>query len=507
MQDLWQDIRYGARMLLKAPNVTLIAVLTLGLGIGANTAIFSLIDAVLLRELPYRDPGRLVVLWASNPRFLSGALEVPPTNADVAAWRERTQSFAQVAAFTPQIADLAEQGDPERVGGVAVTPDFFQAIGVEPFIGRTFTPEESRPAAAGVGLISHGLWQRRFGSDPKLVGKEIVVNGNKLTVIGVLPPEFDFPRGAELPALLPFAPRTDIWTLIKWDAQRWQSHFNRGLVVLARLKPGVSLDQAQAEMSAYASRMAMEFPDSRAGWVVNVTPLHKQVAGKSQTALLILFASVGLLLLIACVNIANLLLARGVARRHELAVRAALGAGRSRVIRQLLTESVLLSLLGGGLGMLVAAWLNGLVLSFSAANLPRPENVSLNAMVFAFTALVSLVAGVVFGLIPAYQMSKINLRDAINEGGRGTESPVSNKLRDWLIAAEVALAVVLLAGAGLLAQSFLRAQAIDPGFKAASVLAFDVSLPNSRYADDSRQVAFFQQLLTRFEAMPGVRAA
>jgi putative ABC transport system permease protein len=507
MQTLLQDLRYGARMLLKKPGFTLIALLTLGLGIGANTAIFSLINAVLLRELPYREPGRVVVLWASNPRFLSGALEIPPTNADVAAWRERTESFAQVAAFTPQTADLAEQGDPERVGGVAVTPDFFQAIGVEPFLGRTFTPEESRPAAAGVGMISHGLWQRRFGGDPTLVGKEIVVNGNKLTVIGVLPPEFDFPRGAELPALLPFAPRTDIWMPIKWDSQRWQSNFNRGLIVLARLKPGVSFDQAQAEMSAYASRAAKEFPDTRAGWVVNVTPLHRQVAGKSQTALLILFASVGLLLLIACVNIANLLLARGVARRRELAVRAALGAGRSRVIRQLLTESVLLSSLGGGLGLLFAAWLNGMVLSFNAANLPRLENVSLDATVFAFTALVSLGAGVVFGLIPAFQMSKVNLRDAINEGGRGMENSTGHRLRDWLIAAEVALAVVLLVGAGLLVRSFLRAQAIDPGFKAASVLAFDVSLPNSRYADDARQVAFFQQLLARFEAMPGVRAS
>jgi len=501
--DLWQDLRFGARMLRKQPGFSLIAVLTLALGIGANTAIFSLIDAVLLQELPYREPGRVVVLWASNPR----ASEAPLASADVAAWRAGTQSFAQVTAFMPQTADLTEQGEPERIGGTAVTPEFFQTIGIEPLLGRAFTPEESQPGAASVGLISHSLWQRRFGADPALLGKEIVVNGSKLTVIGILPPGFDFPRAGELPSLLPFASRTDIWVPLKLDARQWSSRNERYLTTLARLKPGVSFSQAQAEMKIYAARQAQAFPDTHAGSSVSLAPLHQQMAGKSRTALRLLFAAVGLLLLIACVNVANLLLARGVARQRELAIRAALGAGRARIVRQVLAESLLLAVLGGALGLLFAAWCLRLVVLLSPANLPRLENVSLNATVLLFTLLIALLTGIVFGLLPALQMSKIDLRESLNEGGRGAESPLSHAVRNWLIAGEVALAVVLLVGAGLLVRSLLRVQAIDPGFKATSVLTFDLSLPGSRYADDSRRAAFYQTLFARLATLPGVRGA
>jgi putative ABC transport system permease protein len=503
LETLWHDLRYGLRIMLKNPGFTLIAALTLALGIGANTAIFSLIDAALLRGLPYREPERVAVLWNSNPPMA----EFPPSNADVAAWREGTQSFAHVAGFTWQNADLAEYGDPERVGGAAVTPEFFQVIGVNPFLGRVFTLEEIGPGAANVGLISHSLWQRRFGSDPGILGGEIMMNGEKLTVVGVLPPGFDFPRGSELPAIFPFASRTDIWTPVKWDTARLRSRANYAFVVLGRLKPGVSLGQAQAEMGAYAARQAKEFPDALGDGTIRVVSLPEQVAGKSRTALLALFAAVGLLLLIACVNVANLLLARGAARRRELAIRAALGAEPGRVIRQLLTESILLSALGGGLGLLFARWCIGLVLSLRPANLPRLENVSLNITVLMFTAFLSMLTGVVFALIPAFQMTRDNLRDSLSEGGRGSESGAGHALRNWLIAGEVALAIVLLVGAGLLMRSLRNIQAIDPGFKAASALVFDVSLPASRYPDDARQVDFYRRLLTRLEALPTVRAA
>jgi len=501
--DFWQDLRFGARMLLKQPGFTLIAGLTLALGIGANTAIFSLIDAVLLQKLPYHEPDRVVVLWSSNQR----ASEMPAASADIAMWRASTQSFAQVTALMPQTVDLAEQGEPERIGGTAVTPEFFQVIGIEPLLGRAFTPEESLSGAAGVGLISHSLWQKRFGADPALLGKEMLVNGSKLTVIGILPPGFDFPRAGELPSLLPFASHTDIWLPLKLDSQQWGSRHERYLTTLARLRPSVSFSQAQAEMNAYAARQAQTFPDTHADWGITPVPLHQQVAGKSRTALQLLFAAVGLLLLIACVNMANLLLARGVVRQRELAIRVALGAGRARIVRQILAESLLLSLLGSGLGLFFAALCLRLVVLLSPANLSRLENVSLNATVVLFTLLIALLTGIVFGLLPALQMSRINLRDSLNEGGRGADSPVSHAVRNWLIAGEVALAVVLLVGAGLLVRSLLRVQAIDPGFKATSVLTFDLSLPNSRYADDARRAAFYQTLFTRLTALPGVHEA
>jgi putative ABC transport system permease protein len=503
MESFIQDLRFGVRMLMKQPGFTLIAVLTLALGIGANTAIFSLIDAVLLQELPYREPGRVVALWSSNPR----ASEGPPASADVAAWRAGTQSFAQVTAFMPWTADLAEQGEPERIGGTAVTPEFFQTIGIEPLLGRAFTQEEGLPGAANVGLISHSLWQRRFGADPALLGKGILVNSSKLTVIGIMPSGFDFPRAGELPSPLPFASRTDIWLPLKLSAQQWGSRHERYLTTLARLKPGVSFSQAQAEMKVYAARQAQEFPDTHVNLSVSLVPLHQQMAGKSRTALRLLFAAVGLLLLIACVNAANLLLARGVARQRELAIRAALGAGRARIVRQALAESLLLAVLGGALGLLFAAWCLRLVVSLSPANLPRLENVSLNGAVLLFTLLIALVTGVVFGLLPALQMSRINLRDSLNEGGRGADSPVNHAVRNWLIAGEVALAVVLLVGAGLLGRSLMRVLAVDPGFKATSVLTFDLSLVSSRYADDARRAAFYQTLFARLAALPEVRGA
>ena len=507
------DLRYAFRLLLKNPGFTAVAVLTLALGIGANTAIFGLINAALLRELPFPDSEQLTVVWADNPSLRLGMTQIPPANADVAAWREQSQSFAKLAAFTPRTADLADAGDPERVGAAGVTAGFFETLGVTPLLGRTLAPDEEAPGGPRVALISHGLWQRRFGGDPALLGKGISINGDKRTVIGILPPEFDFPRGAEWPAHFPFAGRTEVWVPLAYRAlndgtgwSNWQSREERGLVVIGRVKPGASLRQAQAEMDAYAAREAKDHPDSHQGWILKLVPLREQMAGKSSNALLILFAAVGLLLLIACVNVANLLLARGVARQQEMAVRAALGAGRGRLMRQLLTECLVLAVLGSGLGLLVAEGCLKTFLALNPVTLSRLDEASLDLAALGFAAFMALVTSAVFGVVPALQTARFDLRKSLYEGGRGGDGAVRERVRGWLVATEVALALVLLTSAGLMVRSFLRVQAVQPGFRSDSVLVFDLQLPNARYPNDAAQAAFFQQLTARLEALPGARA-
>jgi putative ABC transport system permease protein len=512
--DLWQDLRYGARMLRKTPGFTAVAVLTLALGIGACTAIFSLINAALLRALPFPDSDRLVVLWADNPALSLGSLSSPPANADVAAWRRHNESFAHLTAISPRTADLADGENPERVGAAGVTAGFFETLGVTPLVGRTLAPDEEATGAPPVVLISHGLWQRRFGGDAALVGKSISVNGDKRMVIGILPPEFDFPRGAEWPAFYPFPGRTEVWLPLGFRARddgtgwsNWESRVERGLVVVARLKRDISLRQAQAEMDAFAVREANVHPDSHKGWSIKLAPLSRQVAGRSQKALLILFAAVGLLLLIACVNVANLLLARGVARQQELAVRAALGANRIRLLRQMGAECLLLASLGSGLGLLVAEACLKIFLALNPLTYSRLDEAALDLTALGFAAFIALLASVLFGFVPALQTSRFDLRGSLQEGGRGAEGAVRDRIRGWLVAAEVALALVLLTVAGLMVRSFWRVQAAPTGFRSDSVLAFDVQLPGARYPGEAPAAAFFQQLITRLESLPGVRGA
>lgn len=508
LDTFWQDLRFGLRMLRKNPGFTFVAVLTLALGIGATTAIFSVVNAVMLRQLPFLDPHQLAVVWANNPAK-PGLTQISPANADVAAWRERSQSFATLTAFSPRSADLADGGDPERLGAAGVTAGFFETLGVAPLLGRTLSPEEEAPVGPPVVLISYGLWQRRFGGDPALLGKGISINGDKRTVIGILPPDFDFPRGAEWPAFFPFSGRTDLWLPLAFRAQddgsgwsNWQSRDERSLVVIARMKPEVSLRQAQAEMDVFAAQQANDHPETHKDLGLKLLPLREQLAGKSRQSLLILFAAAGLLLLIACVNVANLLLARGAARQKEMAVRAALGAGRWRLMRQLLTECLVLALLGCGLGLMVAEGCLKTFLALNPLTHSRLDEASLDPAALGFTALIALVTSAVFGLIPALQAARLDLRSSLQEGGRSAGGWVRERVRGWLVGAEVALALILLALASLMVRSFLRVQAVDPGFRSDSVLAFE--LPS---LDGDHAVMFFQQLTERLEALPGVRAA
>src|SRR5215510_3291558 len=434
--DLWQDLRFGARMLRKTPGFTAVAVLTLALGIGACTAIFSLINVALLRALPFPDADRLVVIWADNPAQSLGALSSPLANADVAELRRHNESFAHITAFSARAADLADGGDPERVGAAGVTAGFFETLGVIPLLGRTLAPDEEAAGAPPVVLIGHGLWQRRFGGDPALLGKSISINGDKRLVIGILPPEFDFPRGAEWPAFYAFPGRTEVWLPLGFRARddgtgwsNWESRVERGLVVVGRMKRDIDLGQAQAELDAFAAREANAHPDSHKGWSFKLVPLSKQMAGRSQKALLILFAAVGLLLLIACVNVANLLLARGVARQQELAVRAALGASRIRLLRQMGAECLLLASLGSGLGLLVAEACLKTFLALNPLTHSRLDEAALDLAALGFAAFIALLASVAFGLVPALQASRIDLRGSLQEGSRGAEGSVRDRIR------------------------------------------------------------------------------
>lgn len=508
------DLRYAFRQLLKNPGFTAVAVLTVALGIGANTAIFSLINAAMFRALPFPESDRLVAIWADNPGRRLGFSVSPPANADIADWRHSTESFANIAAFSPGSADIADAQGTERIGAAGVTAGFFETLGVKPLFGRTLTPEEEAHGGPSVALISHGLWQRRFGSDPAFVGTAVSINGEKRTAIGILPPELDFPRGAEWPAFIPFPGRTDVWLPLGLRAHddgsgwsNWDSRGERGLAVIGRLKREATLRHAQSEMDAFATRQAKDHPDSHQGWVLRLVPLRRQLAGSYQKALLILLGAVGLLLLIACVNVANLLLARGVARRQEMAVRTALGAERGRLIRQLLTEYLLLAALGSGLGLLVAEGCLRVFPLLNPVTHSRLDEASLDLVVLTFTALITLVTSAVFGIVPALQASRINLRESLHEGGHGTDGSVREGIRSWLVTTEVALALVLLTMAGLMVRSFLRVQSVQPGFRPDSVLAFDVGLPNARYTNEVTQVHFFEQLISRLEALPGVRTA
>jgi putative ABC transport system permease protein len=499
MKTMWQDVRYGARTLLKSPGFAAVAVAALALGIGANTAIFSVVKAVLLSPLPYPDAGRLVWVREINPG--SDITDEPASMPNYNDWRTQGRSFEGVAAFGYAGGTLTDgDREPERVSGMSTSANFFQVVGVAPALGRGFLPEEEAAGKNRVVVISHALWQRRFGGNPNVIGQTITITGNPHTIVGVAPANFKTP--------VPGPKAPDLWFPIafRFDESLRRSDF---LNIFARLKPGATVEQARAELEAIAARLAEEHPATNAGWTVKVEPLQERVVGNVRQALWVLMGVVGFLLLIACANVANLQLARATARRQEIAVRTALGAGRVRIVRQLLTESVLLSLAGGALGLVLAAWGVELLVALSPGNIPRLEEVGLDARVLAFTFGVSLLTGIVFGLLPALSASKTDVAMSLKEcGARGsTAGAGTHGLRATLVVAEIAITAVLLAGAGLMIRSFAAVQAVDPGFRPDRILTFDFALPMTTYKEAPQRAAFYEQLTERAASIPGVEHA
>ncbi len=498
MQTLWQDFRYGERTLRRNPGFTAVAVIALALGIGGNTAVFSVINALLLRPPPFKDADRLVYLWETNPQLNleRGIVSAP----DFADWREQNRVFEHVSAFRTWFYRLNGRSEAEQVWGVRTSANFFRLLGIEPGPGRGFLPEEEGPGRDHVVIISHRLWERRFGADPDLVGESITIDDTAFTVIGILPRDFN---------LFGSTRAYDIW--MPFDFTRGATRRDDySVIVFARLKAGVTLEQAQAEMSSIAERLEQQYSVANKNRGVKVITLHENQVLSLRPALLILLAAVGFVLLIACANVANLLLARAATRQAETAVRMALGASRSRIIRQLLTESVLLALVGGALGLLFALW----GLDLLRANLPvgvdeiaHADWIGIDRTALGFTFLMSLLTGIVFGIAPALQISRPELNQTLRHGGRGLESGRGRRLRDSFVIAEIALATVLLLGAGLLIRSFGKLTAVEPGFDAENVLTMQVWLPESRYVDGNRIAEFYQQTLNRIREIPGVKSA
>ena len=499
MATLIRDIRYGVRMLYKNRGFTFVALLALALGIGANTAIFSVVNSVLLRPLPFREPQRLIMIW-QNYQQRGGAEREWASPAEFRDFRDQAQSFEHVAAFVGWGPTLTGQGEPEDLQAAGVSHDTFVALGVDPALGRGFKPEEDRAGAERVVVLSHQLWQRRFGADPSIVGKGITLSGESYTVIGVMPRSFTFP----------ILSNTDIWRTIE-PLLALNAGCDRGCVILrliAKLKPEVSIETARAEVSGLAEQLAERFPDTNKGIGTTLVPLHEQLVGDVRPAMLVLLGAVGLVLLIACANVANLMLARAAAREKEVAIRAALGASRWRLVRQHLTESLVLAAIGGGLGLLIAFWMVDLLIGFAPKGTPRIEEVAIDTSILGFTLGVALLTGLVFGLAPALLSSRTNFNSALKEGGRDTSATTRGaRLRSALVVSEVALALMLLIGAGLLIKSFINLQRVNAGFNPTNVLRVDVTLPRTRYPERNQLVTFFKELLDRVGALPAVESA
>jgi putative ABC transport system permease protein len=492
-------MRYGVRMLWKSPGFMLVAIFTLALGIGANSAIFSVVNAVLLRPLAFKNPETLVRVKGELKK--QGVDQEPLSYPDFVDLKAQSQMLESLAAYNQTSGALTGSGgEPERLRGANVSAELFPLLGIPPVIGRTFSPEEDRVGGAPVVVLSHALWQRRFGSDPHIVGQQIMLNGRSTTVLGVMAPDFNFPiQAAQRDYWMPLVPS------VGERATQRGSHY---LNVIGRLKPGATLAQAASDTTALGARLEEQYPDSNVGFSLAVVAAHEDVVKDVKPALLVLLGAVGFVLLIACANVANLLLARAAGRAKEIAIRTALGASRLRVVRQLLTESVLLSLTGGTLGLLLAVWGVDLLIAASPADIPRVKEMGLDVRVLLFTLGISVLTGLIFGLAPAVQSSKLDLNESLKEGGRGsTEGLRRNRVRSLLIVVEVALSLVLLISAGLLIKSFMRLRDVNPGFNPNNVLSVSISLPQVKYADEAKQAAFYRDVLERIRETPGVVSA
>ncbi len=493
MQSLLQDLRYGFRMATKNVGFSAITILTLAIGIGANSAMFSVVDSVLLRPLPYKDSDRLVVVWEKPP---DGERNVVSA-ANFLDWREQNHVFENIAATTFRSFNLAGKDRPERIEGMRVSWDFFEALGIQPVSGRSFVAADDLPGAARVALLSNGLWHRKFGADPGLIGRTLTVDGQACTVIGVMPPEFRFFGSPEM------------WMPIALDRSQAARDFH-WLVPLARLKPGVSLQQARAEMEGIAKNIARDYPKSNKGWSAVIQPVRASILQRSQRDMvLVLFGAVGFVLLIACVNVANLLLAKAAVRQRELAVRSSLGAGRFRLVQQLLSESVLLAFAGGLLGLILAFWFVKIPPLFLPQFLVSGcAEIGIDWRVLGFTLFLSLLTGLLFGVAPAWRAANTNLHDTLKETVRGSSSGAAGtRYRDVLVAAEIALSMVLLIAAGLMARTLLAMQSVDPGFRPDHVLSMRLSMATESYPDAARVRSFYRRVLDRIGSLPGVQSA
>ncbi|HJQ25181.1 MAG TPA: ABC transporter permease [Blastocatellia bacterium] len=492
MNTLWQDLRYGARMLTKRPSFTVVAVITLALGIGANTTIFSFVNGILLRSLPYPQPERLVAL--DENALKRGVTSMGVSFPNFLDWREQNRVFEDIAAYGGSGLALTGAGEPEQLEGAEISHGLLEILRVPPLLGRTFTAEEDRPKSDDVVILSYGLWQRRFAGDAGIVGQKLNLNGRPYTVIGVMPEGFRFPQVAEY--WVPLALNTQMYT-----------RNDHGLGAVARLKDGVSLEQARAEMNDIAARIEEQNPVTNEGLGVSVNGMHDTLAGDYRQALLILLSVVGLVLLVACANVANLMLVRATTRQKEIAIRAAMGASRWRITRQLLTESILLGAAGGALGLLIAVWGLDLLLAAIPIKLPFWMKFDLDWRVLGFTLGISLLTGLAFGVLPALHATRTNLNETLKEGGRSSAGAGRQRSRSLLVVAEIALSLVLLVGAGLMMRSFVRLQHINPGLNPAGVLTMRINLPQSKYREAAQRADFYRQLMARLRALPGVEAA
>lgn len=499
MAGFIQDLRYGIRTLLKNPGFTAIAVLALALGIGANSAIFTVVNALLLRPLPYRQPDRLAVLWQTNKA--QGWEKVGVSGSNYMDWKEQSRLMQDICVFEPGSGTLTGQGEPEQIAGLRISSNFFQTLGVKPHLGRLFTDADEKQWMS-VGVISYGAWQQRFGGDPSAIGRKMTVDGLSYTLIGVVEPNFWFPFAAD--------------AFVVWDqaALRRAHRLDHSLGAIGRLKPGVSLAQANAELNSIEKGINERVPEHE-GWSISAVSLKETVVEYIRPALLVLLGAVGFVLLIACTNVANLLLARGAARHKEIAIRASMGAGRLRIVRQMLTESIVLSLIGGGLGLLLAAWGTQVLLTLLPDSVPIPGSsgqmklarIGIDGWVLAFTFGISILTGIVFGMVPAISCSKTSPVESLKEGGRSSVSGTA-RWRGALVISEVALALVLLAGATLMLRSMARLQTVDPGFRGAQLLTFEVELPtDTRYRTQKDQGIVFEKFLRSLRETPGLESA
>jgi putative ABC transport system permease protein len=497
-----RDFRYALRMLQRSPGFTAVAVLTLALGIGANTAIFSVINAVLLRPLPYHDPHNLVMVWESNSQHPNPHNTVSPPN--FLDWQSRNTVFSSMTFIFDERENLTGNGEPEEVVVQAVSTHFFSLLGVNPIIGPGFAAENGQPGHNNVVILSYGLWRERFAGDLAIVGKSLLLNGHPQTVVGVTPQNFNWfiKDGSRTGA------KPQVWAPFVFP-QEFHDHKQAGrfMTVAARLRPGVTPSQAQNEMSTIAKRLEQEYPDSDGHWGVNVVSLRDQISGDLRPALLVLFGAVGFVLLIACANVASLLLARAASREREMAIRTAIGASRWQIARQLLMESLLLALIGAGIGITLAVWGTNALLAASPRNLLDLRFISMDLHVLTFAITATLLAGLLFGFLPSYISAHSRISKTLREGGRGSSASHRAFARSAFVVAQLGLALVLLTGSGLLIRSFIRLISVDPGFGAGHLLTFKITLPRSKYATDQSRITFFQQFLGRISSVPGVRSA